>query len=134
MTDDRNPAWPTSASVAPAGRGPSSPVAPVLPAGPAAWTPDEPAFEARVLRAFVRDGRLVAIPARERKRLVVYRFVLERVLPDPGELVNERDINLRLAVLYPDPATLRRALIDTGLARRSGMTYQRAVPTPPGAS
>lgn len=95
---------------------------------PPAWNPDEPGFEARVLRAFVRDGRLVSIPAQHRKRLVVYRYLLERVLPDPEELVPERDLNMRLALLFPDPATLRRALVDAGLARREGMTYQRAVP------
>jgi hypothetical protein len=95
---------------------------------PPAWSPDAPDFEARVLRAFVRDGRLVSLPAQQRKRLVVYRHVLGRVLPDPGELVQERDLNMRLALLFPDPATLRRALVDTGLARREGMVYWRAVP------
>jgi hypothetical protein len=42
-----------------------------LPHVPAAWAPDDPAFEAKVLRAFIRDGRLASIPARERKKLVV---------------------------------------------------------------
>jgi len=98
-----------------------------LPA-PVAASPDDPGFEARVIRAFVRDGRLVAIPAQQRKRLVVYRYLLERVLPDPAELVHERDLNLRLALLFPDPATLRRAFVDAGLARRDGMVYRRAVP------
>ena len=97
-------------------------------AGPPAWQPDDPAFEAATIRAFVRDGRLVSIPAKDRKKLVVYRYLLERVLPDPAEAVAERDLNMRLALWHPDVATIRRALIDHRLAKRDGMTYRRAVP------
>ena len=92
------------------------------------WLPDDPAFEARVLRAFIRDRRLVSIPARERKKLVVYRFLVDQVLPDPAEAVAERDLNMRLALWYPDVATIRRALIDHRLASREGMTYRRLAP------
>ena len=95
---------------------------------PSAWTRDEPAFEARVLRAFIRDGRLASIPARERRKLVVYRYLLEQVFPDFHEEVHERDLNMRLAPWHPDVATIRRALVDLGFARRTGMTYRRAVP------
>ena len=93
----------------------------------AAWTPDDPAYEARVLRAFIRDGRLVSIPARERKRRVVYRFLIDQVLPDPDADVDERDLNMRLALWNPDVSTIRRGLIDLRLATREGMTYRRAV-------
>lgn len=93
-----------------------------------AWTPDGPAFEAHVLRAFIRDGRLTSIPARDRKKLVVYRYLLDQVLPDPDELVAERDLNMRLALWFPDVATIRRALIDLGLAQRDEMVYRRSVP------
>lgn len=98
-------------------------------AGPTdAWRPDEPSFEAKVVRAFIRDGRLTSIPARERKKLVIYRYLLDQVLPDPAEAVAERDLNMRLALWHPDVATIRRALIDHRLATRDGMTYRRAVP------
>jgi hypothetical protein len=96
--------------------------------GPAAWARDDPAFEARVIRAFVRDGRLTSIPARERKKLVVYRYLIDRVFPDPAEVVHERDVNMRLALWHPDVATIRRALADLGFVRRDGMAYRRAVP------
>jgi hypothetical protein len=101
---------------------------PLPAAGPAAWTPDDAAFEAAVLRAFIRDRRLVTIPARERKKLVVYRYLLDQVLPDPTEIVAERDLNMRLALWHPDVATIRRALVDLGLASRQAMAYRRAVP------
>lgn len=86
---------------------------------------EDPAYEARVLRAFVRNDRLVSIPARDRKRQVVLRFLVDRVFPD-AEPVDERDLNLRLALWHPDVAALRRYLIDAGLAERSGMTYRRS--------
>ena len=86
---------------------------------------EDPAYEARVLRAFVRGDRLTSIPARDRKRQVILRFLVERVLPD-SEPVDERDLNLRLALWHPDVAALRRYLIDAGLAERSGMTYRRS--------
>jgi hypothetical protein len=97
---------------------------------PPGWAPDDPAFEARVLRAFVKGGRLVSIPARERKKLVVYRHLVDQVLPDDAP-VQERDLNMRIALWHPDPATIRRAFVDLGFVRRDGMTYRRAVPPRP---
>ena len=94
----------------------------------AAWEPDDPAFEAKVIRAFIREGRLASIPARERKRRVIYRFLIDQVLPDPDAEVDERDLNMRLALWNPDVSTIRRGLIDLRLATREGMTYRRAVP------
>lgn len=96
---------------------------------PPASERDEPAFEARVLRAFVRNGRLVSLPARERKRRVVLRYLLEEVFPD-AEPVDERDVNMRLALWNPDVSALRRYLVDAGLVTRAGMVYRRAVPLP----
>lgn len=98
------------------------------PQAPPAWAADDPAFEARVLRAFIRDGRLTSIPARERKKRVVYRYLVDRVLPDPAEVVHERDVNMRLALWHPDVATIRRALVDLGFVRREGMAYRRVAP------
>ncbi len=37
---------------------------------------DDIAYEARVLRAFLRDGRLATIPAQQRKKDVVLRYLL----------------------------------------------------------
>jgi hypothetical protein len=89
--------------------------------------PDDPLFEARVLRAFIRRDRLVSIPARERKRRVILRFLLDQVLPDDAP-VAERDLNLRIARWNPDPAALRRYLVDARLAERDRGVYRRAIP------
>jgi hypothetical protein len=88
------------------------------------------AYEAKVLRAFIKDGRLVSLPARQKKKLVVLRFLLDQVLPDVAE-VDEPELNVRLATWHPDVAALRRYLVNAGLVNRSGMVYRRAEPEPP---
>ena len=93
---------------------------------------EDPAYEQKVLRAFVRDGRLVRMPARERKKRVILRWLLDRVFPDDGP-VDERDVNLRLAAWNPDVSSLRRYLVDAGMVTRAGMVYRRALPAPPRA-
>ena len=91
---------------------------------------EDPAYEQKVLRAFVRDGRLVRMPARERKKRVILRFLLDRVFPT-DEPVDERDVNMRLAIWNPDVSSLRRYLVDAGLVSREGMVYRRVTPAPP---
>jgi hypothetical protein len=88
---------------------------------------DDPAYEARVRRAYLRGGRLVTLPARERKRRVILRFLVDEIFPDDRPL-QEPEVNERLAKWHPDFASLRRYLIEAGLATRVGMTYRRAVP------
>lgn len=82
-----------------------------------------PADEARVLRAFVVDGRLTGIPAQARKREVVLRFLAQTDFR-PGEELSERDVNMRLALRHPDVAALRRSLVDHGYMTRSAGIYR----------
>jgi len=86
---------------------------------------EDPAYEQKVLRSFIRDGRLVRIPARERKKRVVLRWLLDRVFP-VDEPVDERDVNMRIALVHADVSSLRRYLVDAGLVTRAGMVYRRA--------
>jgi hypothetical protein len=83
---------------------------------------DDPAEDA-VLSAFVRDGRLVSIPAQRSKRLVVLEHLV-RVF-EPGVRYPERQVNALLAVWHPDVAALRRYLIDEGLLARDAGIYWR---------
>ena len=101
------------------------------PEAPAGWALDDPKFERDTLYAFIRGGRLASIPARERKKLVVYRYLVDQVFPDPAETLDERDVNMRLALWHPDVATIRRAMVDLRFVSREGMTYRRAVPLLP---
>ena len=86
-----------------------------------------PAEDARVLRAFFEGPRLMSIPAQEKKRLVVLRYLLERCFPE-DRIYPEKEVNQRLALVNRDVASLRRYLVDSGLMTRASGEYRRAVP------
>lgn len=78
----------------------------------------------KVLYAFVRDGRLVSIPAQQRKRRVVLRWLASTDFQD-GEEVPERDVDVRLASRHADVAALRRYLVEEHYLARAGGIYRR---------
>ena len=90
--------------------------------------PDEPLEpdrrRAAVLRAFVRDGRLVQIPAARAKR----RIVLEHIAAcfEPGVRYPERAVDAILRAWFDDYVSLRRYLIDEYLLAREHGLYWRA--------
>jgi len=87
--------------------------------------PDGPVDEtALVLSRFVRDGRLVSIPAAHGKRLIVLSLLAQEF--DPGRRYPERTVNLILGRWHPDTAALRRYLVDEGFLDRAGGEYWRS--------
>ena len=94
------------------------------PAEPAAADPDAPADEQRVLRAFVRDGRLVQIPTARSKRLVVLDLLAQEF--EPGRRYSEAMVNLVLQRWHDDHAALRRYLVDEGFLSREAGEYWRS--------
>lgn len=84
---------------------------------------DAPPEVARVLRAFVRDGRLVSIPTVRSKRLVVLDLLAQRF--EPGRRYSEATVNATLKEWHPDTAALRRYLVDEGFMARSAGRYWR---------
>lgn len=78
----------------------------------------------RVLRAFMRDGRLTSIPAVHSKRLVVLDFLAG--LFEPGVAYPEQEVNERLSRYHPDYAALRRYLVDEEFLHRRDSFYWRA--------
>jgi hypothetical protein len=78
----------------------------------------------RVLRAFLRGGRLTSIPAVHSKRLVVLDYLAR--LFEPGEAYPETEVNERLARFHPDVASLRRYLVDEEFLHRRDGFYWRA--------
>jgi hypothetical protein len=79
--------------------------------------------EARVLRGFIRDGRLTHIPAQRSKRLVVLDRLAQEF--EPGERYSESRVNLILERWHPDSAACRRYLVDEGFLGRDGGVYWR---------
>jgi DNA-binding transcriptional ArsR family regulator len=84
---------------------------------------DAPADEAKVLRAFVRDGRLTSIPSAWGKRRIVLDWLAQRF--EPGRRYSEAMVNLSLAQVHPDTAALRRYLVDDGFLSRDHGEYWR---------
>ena len=79
---------------------------------------------ARVIDTFFRDGRLLSIPARQSKRLYVLRELHDRCFAEDRDYP-EKEVNMRLALVHPDVAALRRYLVDAKLMSRSNGIYRR---------
>jgi len=78
-----------------------------------------------VLRAFLVNGRLVSIPAQQKKRLPVLRWLRDQVFTEDREYP-EKEVNQRLALFHPDVASLRRHMVDERLVTREQGRYRRA--------
>lgn len=89
-------------------------------------------YAERVLRAFLRDGRLLRIPAQRKKRDVVLRFLAG--LFEPERDYPEREVNTILGEYHPDFFTLRRELVGLGLLTRTAGIYRRPPPEAPEGS
>jgi hypothetical protein len=82
------------------------------------------ASAARIVAAFIRDGRLTTIPARHKRRLVIYRYLCGAIFTEDRPF-EEREVNQRLAIFHPDVATIRRGMVDAGLVTRAQGWYRR---------
>lgn len=95
------------------------------PPAPLTGYPDE---VAAVLRAFVRDGRLVGLPAQRAKRVVVLDHVAQSF--EPGISYPEREVNDTLGTWTTgsgvDHVSLRRYLVDERLLSREDGVYRRS--------
>lgn len=78
---------------------------------------------AAVLRTFIRDGRLVQLPASHSKRRVVLEHIAAAF--EPGRKYPERVVDAVLRAWHPDHATLRRYLVDEQLMDREAGVYWR---------
>jgi hypothetical protein len=80
---------------------------------------------AAVLRSFFdADGRLLTVPAKRAKRLVVLDHLAQRF--EPGERYSETEVNNRLRETHDDVAALRRYLVDEGFLSREAGVYWRS--------
>jgi DNA-binding MarR family transcriptional regulator len=76
---------------------------------------------ARVLATFIKDGRLVSIPAQYKKR----RYVMEELARsfEWGHLYAEKEVNAILKTFHDDVASLRREFIDQRIMMRENGRY-----------
>lgn len=80
------------------------------------------------MATFLRDGRLLHLPAKRRARVVVLVELVE--LFTPGVRYPEREVSRILAQVHDDFASLRRELVDYGLLQRADGHYQVAAQFP----
>jgi hypothetical protein len=85
--------------------------------------PDATPEQAQVLRNFVEEGRLRAVPVRAAQRRVVLEYLAERF--DDGVEYPEAEVNELLSRFHADYASLRRFLVDEGLLTRQAGRYRR---------
>lgn len=84
---------------------------------------DNDAYRQKVLRTFIKHGRLISIPSQLKKRQVILEKIVEQF--EPGRQYSEKDVNIILLDYHDDVASLRRGLIEFGLMERQAGVYQR---------
>ncbi len=76
-----------------------------------------------MLATFVKEGRIVTMPTRRAKRLVVLDHVAQSF--EPGRTYPEVEVNEVLRGFHEDVAALRRYLVDEGFLSREAGVYWR---------
>ena len=77
------------------------------------------------LRAFIRDGRITAVPAKRTRR----RLLLDQVAQafEPGRKYSEAAVDEVLKTIFDDHCVLRRYLVDEAFMSRNAVgVYWRA--------
>src|SRR5258708_12355061 len=82
-----------------------------------------PVHDDAVLKTYMRDGRIVTMPAKRSRRLVLLNHVAQ--LFEVGVQYEEGEVNLRLRNLHEDYAPFRRYLVDEPFLDRAHRTYCR---------
>lgn len=85
--------------------------------------PTEMTNEERVLRTWVKNGRIVGIPAQEKKKQILIRWLANQI--DPQRRWTEKEFSEWLSGFNEDYATLRRYLVDYGYMARENGIYWR---------
>jgi hypothetical protein len=77
----------------------------------------------KVLDAFVRDGRITAMPTAPHKREIVLDWLASKF--EVGRRYVEEEVNAALDGHAEDYVSLRRALVDAGMLDRDDRAYWR---------
>jgi predicted transcriptional regulator len=84
---------------------------------------DLDAYDRKVLRDYMEEGRLRSIPHQWKKRQVILRYLVKQFEWD--RRYPEREVNEIISLTHNDFATLRRELIDNRLMAREREVYWR---------
>ena len=86
------------------------------------WSPQE----TKVLKTFIRNDRIVRLPAKQGKRLVLYQWLAGRIPSDAW--IPEVSFNEILRPYHDDVATIRREMYEFGFVERQRGAYRRSSP------
>jgi predicted transcriptional regulator len=84
---------------------------------------DLDAYDRKVLRDYMEDGRLKWIPRQWKKREVILRYLADQF--DWDRRYTEREVNEIISRTHEDYATLRRELVDSRRLAREREVYWR---------
>ncbi len=93
--------------------------------GLAAFSDDDTleAWERKVLSVFLDGDTITQIPAGEKKRMVLVRWLATKF--DEGRDYPEKELNELIKRHHADSAYFRRAMVDTGLMTRDRGIYRK---------
>jgi DNA-binding transcriptional ArsR family regulator len=77
---------------------------------------DWSAEDKKVLRDYTMNGRLTQMPTKEKKWIVVLRWLSTKF--EHGIRYSEKQVNATLSLIHEDYATMRRNLVEYGFMRR----------------
>ncbi|MEV7804603.1 DUF2087 domain-containing protein [Microbispora sp. NPDC088329] len=83
-----------------------------------------PSTPADPMDAFLVDGRLVSLPAKRAKRLMVLDYIVQ--VFEVGVRYPEKEVDVALRAFHDDYAALRRYLVDEGFLSREANVYWRS--------
>ena len=85
-------------------------------------------YREKVLRTFIKNGRINHIPAQHKKRLIVMGEILHRFHPE--SVYKENEVDALIGESCDDYCTIRRIFIDEGMMVRDGDKYRVVKSTP----
>jgi excisionase family DNA binding protein len=77
----------------------------------------------KVISNFVKDGRVVSLPAQRKKRRYILEYILKQF--ELNRVYSEKEINDTISQLYDDYCTVRREFIMEKMMSRSRGSYRR---------
>ncbi len=84
---------------------------------------EEDAYRDKVLKTFLRHGRLIQIPRQLKKRQVIMSHIVQEFEPDRD--YSEMEVNHILLEFHEDVASLRRELLSNKLMTRERGNFRR---------
>lgn len=73
--------------------------------------------EQKLLEKYFTDGKLTTFPIKQKRKLVVLRYIAKMF--DPNKVYTEKEVNQVIKDVYDDYVTIRRYLIEYGFMERN---------------